>query len=75
MLCVTTTRATPMLTELTTIVAAPRPKMVAPDATSALPSAALPAIAAAVRCLLQLLRLLLLARLRLPLLGGDTGNH
>jgi hypothetical protein len=43
--CVTTTRATPMLTELTTMVAAPSPNMVAPDATSARPSVAL-AIAA-----------------------------
>jgi len=33
-----------MLTELTTMVAAPKPSMVEPDATSALPKAALPAM-------------------------------
>lgn len=38
---VTTTLATPMLMELTSSVAAPRPKNVAPDATNALPNAAL----------------------------------
>lgn len=37
---VTTTLATPIQTELTSIVAAPRPRMVVPDATSARPSAA-----------------------------------
>jgi len=41
---VTTTLATPILTELTSIVAAPRPKMVVPDATNARPSAALAAM-------------------------------
>jgi hypothetical protein len=42
--CVMTTLATPMLTELTTIVAAPRPTIVPPDASSARPSAARAAI-------------------------------
>lgn len=41
---VTTTFATPMLTELTSMVAAPRPTMVVPEASSARPSAALAAI-------------------------------
>jgi hypothetical protein len=42
--CVTTMRAMPMLMELTTIVAAPKPSRVAPDATKARPRAALAAI-------------------------------
>lgn len=41
---VTTTFATPMLTELTSMVAAPRPTMVVPEASSARPSAALAAM-------------------------------
>ena len=50
---VTTTFAMPMLTELTSMVAAPKPTMVVPDASRARPKAALAAIVAALLLLLH----------------------